>query len=154
VKVAIVTTIRLLAVTILYFISFAVVSGALLAHIAPNLRLRKPVRHSGIVSRQSVKCSSLELRHTAASWTSWRLILTIFLVFYGVTTLMPQIETSILHHQSAAGHAAAPFYRRGDHGRRVSAVECVDSGQRPETRRMYRLHGPGCPQAHGLRSFL
>ena len=29
-----------------------------------------------------------------ARWTSWKLILTIFLVFYGVTTLMPQIETA------------------------------------------------------------
>ena len=35
-KVPIVTTIRLLAVTILYFSTFAVVSGALLANVSPQ----------------------------------------------------------------------------------------------------------------------
>ena len=41
-KVAIVTTIRLLAVTILYFCSFAVVSGALLANVSPQPAPNQP----------------------------------------------------------------------------------------------------------------
>jgi hypothetical protein len=95
VKVAIVTTIRLLAVTVLYFISFAVVSGALLARVAPQ-----PAPDEAGAAVQALLVVSLLNAAVwtyvilRARWTSWKLILTVFLVFYGVTTLMPQIETA------------------------------------------------------------
>ena len=94
-KVAIVTTIRLLAVTVLYFISFAVVSGALLAHVAPQPapdEAGAAVKALFIVSLLNAAVWTYVILR--ARWTSWRLILTIFLLFYGVTTLMPQIETA------------------------------------------------------------
>ncbi|HET6977917.1 MAG TPA: hypothetical protein VFI24_16430 [Pyrinomonadaceae bacterium] len=94
-KVAIVTIIRLLAVTVLYFISFAVVSGALLAHVAPQPAPEEAgaaVLALFVVSLLNAAVWSYVILR--ASWTSWKLILTIFLVFFGVTTLMPQIETA------------------------------------------------------------
>jgi len=95
VKVAIVTTIRLLAVTILYFGSFAVVSGALLANVSPQ-----PAPEEA--GKALLALLVISLINTAvwnyvilrAAWTRWKLILAIFFVFFGVSTLMPQIETA------------------------------------------------------------
>lgn len=94
-KVAIVTTIRLLAVTILYFSSFAVVSGALLANVspqpAPNDAGAALLALLVISIINAAVWSYLILR---AGWTGWKLVLATAFVFYGVTTLMPQIETA------------------------------------------------------------
>jgi hypothetical protein len=95
VKVAIVTTIRLLAVTILYFSTFAVVSGALLANVSPPPAPEQAgaalLALLVISLLNAVVWSYVILR---AGWTGWKLVLAIFFVFYGVTTLMPQIETA------------------------------------------------------------
>lgn len=94
-KVAIVTIIRLLAVTILYFSSFAVVSGALLANVSPQ-----PAPNEAGAALLSLLVISLinaavwSYVILRAGWTGWKLVLAICFVFYGVTTLMPQIETA------------------------------------------------------------
>jgi len=94
-KVAIVTTIRLLAVTILYFSSFAVVSGALLANMSPQ-----PAPNEAGAALLALLVISLinaavwNYVILRAGWTGWKLVLAIAFVFYGVTTLMPQIETA------------------------------------------------------------
>ena len=94
-KVAIVTIIRLLAVTILYFSSFAVVSGALLANVSPQ-----PAPNEAGAALLSLLVISLinaavwSYVILRAGWTGWKLVLAIAFVFYGVTTLMPQIETA------------------------------------------------------------
>jgi hypothetical protein len=95
VKVAIVTTIRLLAVTILYFSSFAVVSGALLANVSPQ----PAPEEAGAVLLALLVISLINAAVWSyvilrAGWTGWKLIPAIAFVFYGVTTLMPQIETA------------------------------------------------------------
>jgi hypothetical protein len=95
VKVAIVTITRLLAVTILYFSSFAVVSGALLANVSPQ-----PTPNEAGAALLALLVISLinaavwSYVILRAAWTGWKLVLAIVLVFYGVTTLMPQIETA------------------------------------------------------------
>lgn len=94
-KVAIVTTIRLLAVTILYFSIFAVVSGALLANVSPQPapdEAGAALLALFVVSLINAAVWSYVILR--AGWTGWKLVLTILLVFYGVTTLMPQIETA------------------------------------------------------------
>ena len=103
-KVAIVNTIRLLAVTILYFSSFAVVSGALLANVSPQPAPEQagPALLALLVISliNAVVWSYVILR---SRWTGWKLIVTIFFVFYGVTTLMPQIETAFFITSLPAG---------------------------------------------------
>ena len=91
----IVTAIRVVAVTIVYFVCFVVVSGALLA---PASEQPAPAEAGAtllalfLVSLiNAAFWSYLILR---SRWTSWKLILTVFLVFYGVSTVMPQIESA------------------------------------------------------------
>jgi hypothetical protein len=91
----ILTAIRFLAVAILYFCCFAVVSGALLS----------------TTSEQSVPAEAgatllilliISLINAAvwtyvilrSRWTGWKLVLAVFFVFFGVSTVMSQIETA------------------------------------------------------------
>ena len=91
----IVTAIRVVAVTIVYFVCFAIVSGALLA---PASEQTAPAEAGAtllalfLVSLiNAAVWSYLILR---SRWTSWKLILTVFFLFYGVSTVMPQIESA------------------------------------------------------------
>jgi hypothetical protein len=95
VKAFIVTAMRFLAVTILYFSTFAVVSGALLS----NASEQNATADAGatllallLVSLINAAVWTYVIRRS--QWTGWRLILTVFFLFYGVSTVMPQIETA------------------------------------------------------------
>ena len=94
-KVAILTAIRFLAVALVYFVCFLVVSGALLSTTP-----QQPAPAEAAATLLAVLAVSLI---SAAVWTyvvrrsrwsGWKLILAVFFVFYGVSTLMPQIETA------------------------------------------------------------
>ena len=94
-KALLVTAIRVLAVTILYFSTFAVVSGSLLS----NASEQNATADAGATLRALLLVSFINavvwtyvIRRSP--WTGWKLILTVFLLFYGVSTLMPQIETA------------------------------------------------------------
>ncbi|HKG62353.1 MAG TPA: hypothetical protein VKB05_21510 [Pyrinomonadaceae bacterium] len=94
-KSPILTAIRFIAVTILYFGSFVVVSGALLSTAAQQ---GTPADASAtlvalvIVSLLNAAVWTYVILRSG--WTGWKLILTVFVVFYGANTLMPQIETA------------------------------------------------------------
>ena len=94
-KVTIITAIRFLAVTILYFVCFAVVSGALLSNAAEQ---PAPAAASAtlltlfIVSLINAAVWTYVILRSR--WTGWKLILAVFFVFFGVSTVMPQIETA------------------------------------------------------------
>ena len=89
------TAIRVSAVTILYFVCFAVVSGALLA---PASEQPDPAQAGAtllalfLVSLINAAVWSYVILRSR--WTSWKLILTIFFIFFGVSTVMPQIESA------------------------------------------------------------
>ena len=94
-KALLVTAIRVLAVTILYFSTFAVVSGALLS----NASEQNATADAGATLRALLLVSFINAAVWTyvirrSQWTGWKLILTVFLLFYGVSTLMPQIETA------------------------------------------------------------
>ena len=94
-KSSILTAIRFLAVTILYFGSFVVVSGALLS-TSPQEGAPADAGATLIallvVSLINAAVWTYVIRRS--SWTGWKLVLTVFVVFYGANTLMPQIETA------------------------------------------------------------
>jgi len=94
-KSPILTATRFLAVTILYFGSFVVVSGALLS-TASNESTPADAGATLIallvVSLLNAAVWTYVIRRSG--WTGWKLVLTVFLVFYGANTLMPQIETA------------------------------------------------------------
>ena len=81
--------------TILYFSSFAVVSGALLSSAAPE----SAPADAGATLRALLVVSLINAAVWTyvilrSRWAGWKLVLTVFLVFSGVNTLMPQIETA------------------------------------------------------------
>jgi hypothetical protein len=95
VKATIVTALRFLAVTILYFSSFAVVSGALLANAAgPPAPEDAGTTLSALFVVSLINAAVLSYVILRSRWAGWKLVLTIFFVCYGVNTLMPQIETA------------------------------------------------------------
>ena len=85
---------RLVALTALYVICFATVSAALLRSAAQQ---SEPAQAGALVALlevgflNTVVLAYLILR---SRWTGWKLALTIFVVMYGVTTVMGQIETA------------------------------------------------------------
>ena len=94
-RVVILTAIRFVAVTIVYLVTFVVVSGALLATTAPP----PAAEEAGatllallVVSVITAAVWSYVIRRSR--WTGAKLIVAMVLVFYGVNTLMPQIETA------------------------------------------------------------
>jgi hypothetical protein len=89
------TAVRFVAVSLLYFVSFVVVSGALLATPAEQptpAEAGATLAALLIVSLINGAVWNYVIRRSR--WTGWKLIVTVALVFYGVTTFMPQIETA------------------------------------------------------------
>src|SRR6185436_16523439 len=94
-KAALLIAIRLVALTILYFVCFAAVSGALLS---PAAQQSDPDQAgaalAALLTVSFLNAAVLAYVIIRSRWAGWKLILTIFFVFYGVTTFMPQIETA------------------------------------------------------------
>ena len=94
-KATLVIAIRLAALTAIYFICFAAVSALLLTP-PPE----QPV--PGQAGSTLAALSAVSFLNTAvlayvilrSRWAGWKLVLTIFVVFYGATTVLPQIETA------------------------------------------------------------
>ncbi len=89
-------TIRLAVLTVLYFICFAAVSAALL----PSLSEQPDSVDAGAALPALLAVSLLNTLVLGyiilrSRWAGWKLVLAIFFVFYGVMTVMPQIETAI-----------------------------------------------------------
>jgi hypothetical protein len=93
VKLSIVTAIRVFAVTILYLVCFAAVSGALLSNASEQHGDSKATLLALlVVSLINAAVWTYLIRRS--QWTGWKLILAVFFLFFGVGTLMPQIETA------------------------------------------------------------
>lgn len=94
-RVFVLTAIRFVAVTILYFVCFAVVSGALLANTSEQPSPEEAgATLAALFVVSLINAAVWSYVILRSRWTGWKLILAIFLVFYGVSTFMPQIETA------------------------------------------------------------
>lgn len=90
-----ITAIRLFAVTIVYFLCFAVVSGALLAPASSgDVPAEAGAALQALLLVSLINAAVWSYVILRSRWTGWKLILTIFFVFYGVSTVMPQIESA------------------------------------------------------------
>jgi hypothetical protein len=95
VKTFLVTAIRFVAVTILYFVCFAVVSGALLSTAAgPPSPADAGAALAALFAVSLINAAVWPYVILRSRWTGWKLIVTVLFVFFGVGTLMPQIETA------------------------------------------------------------
>jgi len=82
-------------VTILYFGTFAVVSGALLSTPPQeNVPAEAGTVLFALLIVSLINAAVWTFIILRSRWTGWKLIVSVFLVFYGVNTLMPQIETA------------------------------------------------------------
>ncbi|HYV11857.1 MAG TPA: hypothetical protein VE980_13235 [Pyrinomonadaceae bacterium] len=94
-KSSILTAIRFLAVTILYFGSFVVVSGALLSTASQETTPADAgATLLALLVVSLINAAVWTYVIGRSSWTGWKLVLAVFVVFYGANTLMPQIETA------------------------------------------------------------
>jgi hypothetical protein len=82
-------------VTVLYFVCFAVVSGALLSTAAgpPNPEDASAALVA-LLAGSLIQAAVWTYVILRSNWTGWKLIVTVLLIFFGVNTLMPQIETA------------------------------------------------------------
>lgn len=89
------TAIRFVAVTILYFVCFAVVSGALLSNAAgPPAPADAGAALVALLAGSLINAAVWTYVILRSNWTGWKLMLAVVVVFFGVNTLMPQIETA------------------------------------------------------------
>jgi len=88
--------IRVLALTVLYFICFSAVSAAVIPRLSnepdPGQATELLATLLVVSFLNAVVFSYVILN---SRWTGWKLILSIFFVCYGVTTVMGQIETAV-----------------------------------------------------------
>lgn len=94
-KAFLLTAIRFVAVTILYFVCFAVVSGALLSTAAgPSTPGDASAALAALFAVSLINAAVWTYVILRSRWTGWKLIVTVLFVFFGVGTFMPQIETA------------------------------------------------------------
>jgi hypothetical protein len=103
VRVLVSTAIRLLAVAILYFVCFVVVSGALLATGEQTTPAEAGATLTALLAVSLINAAVWTYIIRRSSWTGWKLIVTVLLLFYGVNTFMPQVETAYFIQRLPAG---------------------------------------------------
>jgi hypothetical protein len=86
--------IRLIALPIIYFICFATVSGALFAAPAQPQNAQPGNAAIALFIVSCIHSMMLAYLILRSSWAGWKLVAAVFLVFFGVATFMPQLETA------------------------------------------------------------
>src|SRR6266566_2640668 len=94
-KARVILAIRIATLTVLYFLCFAFVSAALLTVPAEQ---PTPTQAGGalvaLLAMSFLNTAVLVYVILRSRWAGWKLVLAIFVVFYGVITVMSQIETA------------------------------------------------------------
>lgn len=93
-KETLITIARLVALTVLYFICFAAVSGALFSSIAQQPAPEQANAAVALFVVSSLNTAVLAYVILRSHWVGWKLVVAIFILFFGITTVMPQIETA------------------------------------------------------------
>ena len=94
-KAVVMLAIRLLTLTIVYFVCFAAVSASLLPVPSEQNASTQGSALAALLAVSVVNTFVLAYVILRSRWAGWKLIVTIFFVFYGVTIVMPQIETAV-----------------------------------------------------------
>jgi hypothetical protein len=91
---AISVALRVIALTLVLFVCFAVASAVVgLANAQSSQSDSSAALKLVVVCfLEATMIANLVLR---SRWTGWRLVAAVFFVFYGVTTFMPQIESAV-----------------------------------------------------------
>jgi len=89
------TAIRILALTVIHFVCFVVVSGALLStasdQTSPNDAVATLLALFIVSLMHTIVLAYILIR---SRWSGWQLVLSMLFVFYCAATVLPQIETA------------------------------------------------------------
>lgn len=86
---------RLIALTILYFVCFAIISGAFLSVSSEQTEPGQArVALLALLVVSVINTAVLAYITLRSRWAGWKIMLTLFIVFYGVVTVMTQIESA------------------------------------------------------------
>jgi hypothetical protein len=94
---------RVLGLAILYFLSFAIISGALLPPLEPQSKDSNSTALIALLIISVLNTFALVYVTSRSRWSGWKLMLTLWFVLFGVLTLMPQIETAVFIHTLPQG---------------------------------------------------
>jgi hypothetical protein len=95
-KAKLILVLKSLALVILYFVLFAVISGTILPRLQQSSADYEPLSALSALLLMSVLNTALLIYITVRSrWSGWKLVVTLGVVFFGVATFMPQIETAV-----------------------------------------------------------
>src|SRR5260370_39852052 len=104
---------RRVALTVFYFISFTAISAALLP--SPSEQPAQVQAGAALAALLAVSLlNTLVLGYVVlrSRWTGWKLVLTIFFVFYGVMTVMSQVDTAFFVTRLPPGRLTRLFLSR------------------------------------------
>ena len=109
-KAKLILFLRFLVLLILYFILFAVISATILPRIQQSSADYEPLSALSALLLMSLLNTALLTYITVRSrWSGWKLIVTLAVVFFGVATVMPQIETAVFVRTLPAGFLSRLF---------------------------------------------
>jgi hypothetical protein len=94
-KATVMNAIRLLALIVFYFFCFVVVSAALLPSSSEQAQGQPSASLVPLLTVSVLNTLVLSYVILRSRWTGWKLVIAIFFIFYGVTTVMTQIETAV-----------------------------------------------------------
>src|SRR5258706_1792836 len=94
-KTAAFIVLKVIALTIVLFVCFAVAGGAV--GFAADPQRSEQTGASTLLLLAVCLLQVMVMTHLIlrSRWTGWRLIAAVFFIFYGVTTFMPQIESAV-----------------------------------------------------------
>ena len=95
-KAKLILFLRFLVLVILYFILFAVISATILPRIQQSPADYEPLSAlTALLLMSGLNAALLTYITLRSRWSGWKLIVTLAVVFFGVATVMPQIETAV-----------------------------------------------------------
>src|SRR6185436_19546772 len=89
-----ITIARILVLTVLYFICFVGVSGALISTTAESATSEQTNAAVALFVVSTINAILIAYVILRSHWSGWKLVLGVFVLLFGITTLMPQIETA------------------------------------------------------------
>jgi hypothetical protein len=94
-KTAAFIVLRVITLTIVLFVCFAVAGG--IVGFASDSRASEQTGASTLLLLAVCLSQVMVMTHLIlrSRWTGWRLVAAVFFIFYGVTTFMPQIESAV-----------------------------------------------------------
>src|SRR6185295_6074781 len=95
-KAKLILILKFLALVILYFILFAVISATILPRLQQSPPDYEPLSAlSALLLMSGLNAALLTYITLRSRWSGCQLIVTLAVVFFGVATVMPQIETAV-----------------------------------------------------------